>query len=99
MQKNVSENEARVRTVIAAILVLVALFLVENSTAQIVMALVAAILAGTAFLNVCPMRSLCSKKNSTCSTEPDAGAAANESPVTVPDEAAAPAKDESEKAR
>jgi uncharacterized membrane protein YraQ (UPF0718 family) len=58
MTKNVGDNDATARTVAAIVLILVALLLVENPYLRIVLALISAVLAGTAFVRSCPMYSL-----------------------------------------
>jgi hypothetical protein len=58
IQKNVGTNEAYLRTAVAAVLVLLALFLVDGPVMRIVLAVLAAILAGSAFIRTCPINHL-----------------------------------------
>jgi len=53
MTQNVGANDAHARIIAAGVLVLIALFLVENAYVRIVLALVAAALAATAFFRTC----------------------------------------------
>ncbi|HCC05486.1 TPA: hypothetical protein DEP58_04255 [Patescibacteria group bacterium] len=61
MKKNVSTQEAHIRTLIGIILLLLALFLIDNAVIKILFATIAAILAGTAFLHSCPLYTLMDK--------------------------------------
>lgn len=58
MKKNISTQEAYVRTTLAVLTLLLALFVAENSIGKILFATLAAILAGTAFLRTCPINKL-----------------------------------------
>jgi len=64
MKKNVGNHESNIRMVAGALIVLFALFIVEAPVVKIVLATVAAILAGTAFLHFCPINTLL-KRDST----------------------------------
>lgn len=55
MKKNVGKTDASLRVVGAAVLLLIALFVIEMPAVQILLALVAAVLATTAFLRTCPV--------------------------------------------
>lgn len=68
MTKNVGTRDAHVRIVISAVLVLVALLVVENPYLRIVLALFGAILAGTAYFHTCWLYTLMGKN--TCEPEP-----------------------------
>jgi hypothetical protein len=52
---NVGTKDANYRTLAAAVLVLVTFFFIENPYLRIVLATIAAVLAGTAFLRTCPL--------------------------------------------
>jgi Protein of unknown function (DUF2892) len=79
MKKNVGIKDANIRTLIAAVLILVVFFFVKNPYMQIFSALVSAILAGTAFLRTCPMYSILHKN--TCE-EPSLPTAHTDTPPT-----------------
>ena len=53
MQKNVGTKDAHVRTAIAAVVVVVALFLTNQPYLQIILALIAGALAASAFFHTC----------------------------------------------
>ncbi len=55
MKKNVGIKEANIRTLVAAVLILLVFFFVKNPYIQIISALISAVLAGTAFLRTCPV--------------------------------------------
>jgi hypothetical protein len=55
MNKNMSTEDAHIRTAIALVLVLIALFFIEQPALRIILALVAGVLATTAFLRTCPV--------------------------------------------
>jgi hypothetical protein len=55
MNKNMSAEDAHIRTAIALVLVLIALFFIEQPALRIIFALVAGVLATTAFLRTCPV--------------------------------------------
>ncbi|KKS83897.1 MAG: hypothetical protein UV60_C0031G0005 [Parcubacteria group bacterium GW2011_GWA2_43_11] len=61
MKKNVSTQEAHIRTLVGIILLLLALFLIDNAVGKILFATIAAVLAGTAFLHSCPLYTLMDK--------------------------------------
>ena len=58
MQKNVGDQEAYMRIGAAVVFLLLALFITENPSLRILLAVLAAILAGTAFLRTCPINTL-----------------------------------------
>jgi hypothetical protein len=60
MKKNIDPQEAQMRTLVAVLLLLVALFL-ESTAIRILLAVSSAILAGTAFLRSCPIYTLLGK--------------------------------------
>lgn len=55
MEKNVGTDEAHIRTAAGAVLVIIAMFIIENATLRILFATMAAVLAGTAFFRTCPL--------------------------------------------
>jgi len=61
MKKNVSTQEAHIRTLVGIVLLLLALFLIDNAVVKILFATIAAILAGTAFFHSCPLYTLMEK--------------------------------------
>lgn len=71
MTKNIGAREANIRTTIAAVLVVVVFFFVTNPYVHIVLALIAAILAGTAFLRTCPINRLLGRNTCEVPTPPD----------------------------
>lgn len=77
MVKNIGTKDAHVRIILAAILVLAALFVVTNDVLRVVLALVGAALAATAYFRYCYLYKLLHKNTS----EPDAPAA---SPAPAP---------------
>jgi len=67
MKKNVGAQDAHVRTIIAGVLVVVALLVVDNPYLRIGMALVGAALAATAYIRYCFLYKLLGKN--TCEAE------------------------------
>lgn len=61
MEKNIGTQEAHMRTIIAVVLLLIALLVVESPFLKIVLAIVAATLALTAFLRTCPVNTMLHK--------------------------------------
>ncbi len=55
MEKNVGTHEGHVRTIAAAVLVLIAFFVITNPYIRITLALIAGVLAVTAFVHTCPI--------------------------------------------
>lgn len=55
MEKNIGSEEAHIRTIAGAVLILFAMFIIENATLRILVATLSAILAGTAFFRTCPL--------------------------------------------
>ena len=55
MKTNVSELESHVRTICAGLIALITIFIVESSLGQILLMLIATILAITAFFRTCPI--------------------------------------------
>lgn len=55
MQKNIGTQEAYIRIAVAVIVLLLALFITQSPVIKILFALLAAVLAGTAFLRTCPL--------------------------------------------
>ena len=68
MTKNVGTGDAHMRIIVSAILVLVALLVVENQYLRIVLTFVGAVLAGTAYFHTCWLYTLMGKN--TCEPEP-----------------------------
>ncbi len=58
LKKNVGTHDAHLRIVFGIFFLLFAIFLIENPTAKILLAVVATILAGTASLRFCPLYTL-----------------------------------------
>jgi uncharacterized membrane protein YraQ (UPF0718 family) len=58
MHKNVGTQEAHIRTGAAFVVLIIALLIPDQPVIRIVLAIIAAILAGTAFLRVCPLNTL-----------------------------------------
>lgn len=63
MKKNIGTQESNYRMIAGAVIVLFALFFVDTPTVKIVLAVVASVLAGTAFIRFCPIN-LALKRNS-----------------------------------
>lgn len=61
MEKNIGSEEAHIRTIAGAVLILFAMFIIENATLRILVATLSAILAGTAFFRTCPLYYLLKK--------------------------------------
>ena len=57
MNKNIGTQESHIRSLAGALTILLALF-VENYVLSIALAVLAAILAGTAFIRYCPINTL-----------------------------------------
>lgn len=83
MNKNVSIQEAHIRTLISVILILLALFIIDNQILRILFAVVAAVLAATAFFHTCPFYTL-TKKDSSEQT-PEVQVTPEASTVPMPD--------------
>jgi hypothetical protein len=82
MQKNVGTQEAYIRIGVGIVVLLIALF-TENPTVRIILAVIAAILAGTAFLRSCPINTLI-KRNTHKEESPNAERAPEEAtPDTI----------------
>jgi len=81
MKKNVSIQEAHIRTLVAIILLLLALFIINNAVGRILFAVLAAILAGTAFFHTCPLYTLMDK--STREQEPEAATEPTNTPPAL----------------
>jgi hypothetical protein len=95
MDKNVGTRDGHIRIAAGAVIILIALFLVEQPVARILLAIVAAVLAGTAFLHHCPLYRMMGKN--TCEDNGVAGstaetASAAEEPTPDALEEAAPAE-------
>ena len=58
MEKNIGTQDSHMRLAGGVFLVLFALYVVENPTLQIILAVISAILAGTAFLHICMLYKL-----------------------------------------
>jgi uncharacterized membrane protein YraQ (UPF0718 family) len=55
MKKNIGTHDANMRMVAGVFIIVFALFLVDQYVIRIILAVIAAILAGTAFLHTCPL--------------------------------------------
>lgn|GEM_PF-5178941 len=64
MKKNVGTKESRLRIAGAVVAIVIALFLQTYPATQLVLALVAAILAGTAYTRYCPLNQLLGRDSS-----------------------------------
>lgn len=64
MKKNIGAQESNYRMIAGAVIVLYALFFVEAPTVKIILAVVAAVLAGTAFVRFCPINTLLKRNTS-----------------------------------
>ena len=64
MKKNIGTLESHMRSIAGAIIVLFALFLVDHHVTRILLAVLAAILAGTAFIRICPINALLKRDTS-----------------------------------
>jgi hypothetical protein len=53
--KNIGPQDANIRTILATVLILLGFFVIENPYIRIAVAVVSAVLAGTAFLRSCPL--------------------------------------------
>ena len=71
MKKNVGSRESNIRMVAGAVIVLYALFIVEAPTVKIVLATVAAILAGTALIHFCPINLALKRDSSDTESTPE----------------------------
>ena len=70
MTKNVGTREGHIRVGVAAVLVILALFVTHTPVVQIVFVVLAAILAGSAFMHTCPVNHMLGRN--TCETPNDA---------------------------
>ncbi len=61
MKKNINTQEANIRTIISIILILLALLIVNNAAIKIIFAVIAASLAGSAFMRICPIYTFMNK--------------------------------------
>jgi len=61
LEQNVGARDAQVRTIAGAVVIVVALFFVENPWVRLVLALVAAVLAATGYLHSCYLYKLLGK--------------------------------------
>ncbi len=55
MHKNITDKEAHIRTVASIVLLFTALLFIDAPVVKILLASIAAILAGTAFFRTCPL--------------------------------------------
>jgi len=55
MDKNVGVKDGHIRIALGAVIILIALFLVEQPVVRILLALISAALAGTAYVHHCPI--------------------------------------------
>jgi hypothetical protein len=83
MQKNVGKTDSLIRLLLAAVLVVVALFLVDNAVLRIITAVVAAVLAITSFMSMCPIYHLLGK-NTCDAEEPEEAPSATEEIAETP---------------
>jgi hypothetical protein len=95
MEINVGTKDGHIRIALGAVIILIALFLVEQPVIRILLAIIAAVLAGTAFLHHCPLYKMMGKN--TCEDKGVAGSMPEAAPAAdepTPDalEEAAPAE-------
>ena len=92
-----STEDAHIRTAIALVLVLIALFFIEQPALRIILALVAGVLATTAFLRTCPVYNFLYDKDTPqkggTSAKVSAQAEVAQEPVEAPEAEPAPAGD------
>lgn len=62
MKKNIDTQEAHIRTIAGAVILLFALFFVDNASFRILLAIIAAVLAGTAYMRSSPIKTLMEKR-------------------------------------
>lgn len=64
MKKNIGTQEAHIRTIAGVVVLLFALFIVDNPNFRILLAVIAAILAGTAYMRSCLIYTLLKRDTS-----------------------------------